>query len=83
MFVVLSLSAVRDETHFSTASSSIGTSVQVSATFEIPEIAKIGAQVSTTATFTSTTNSGYGDLLDSRSCADTVSTVSQQRLLKP
>jgi hypothetical protein len=82
MLVVLSLSAARDKTHFSTASSSIGVSVQVSAEFEIPEIATIGAQVTTTATFTSTTASGYDDLLDSRSCADTVSTVSQQRLLE-
>jgi len=42
-----------------TSSSSIGVSVQVSAEFEIPEIATIGAQVTTTATFTSTTASGF------------------------
>jgi hypothetical protein len=81
MFVVLSLSAALHGTHFSTASSSIGTSVQVSAELEIPEIGSIGTEVTTTATFTSTTASGYDDLLDSRSCADTVSTVSQHRLM--
>jgi len=42
-----------------TSSSSIGTSVQVSAEFEIPEIATIGAEVTTSATFTSTTASGF------------------------
>ena len=82
MFVFLSLSAARAETHFSTASSSIGVSVKVSATFKIPEIADIGTEVTTTADFTSTTASGYDDLLDSRSCADTVSTVSRQRLME-
>ena len=81
MFVVLSLSAARDETHFSTASSSIGVSVSVSATLKIPEIADVGTEVTTTADFTSTTASGYDDLLASRSCADTVSTVSQQLLM--
>jgi hypothetical protein len=82
MFVVLSLSAARHETHFSTASSSIGVSIKVSASLEIPEIADVGTEVTTTAEFTSTTASGYDDLLDSRSYADTVSTVSQHRLLE-